>query len=147
MAIIKFINKPRPLCKKYRYYCLHGAFSHAIVVASILQRIDTFKGPFPPPKRAYFFVPPELDVQGCRKLPVPTASYTSSPDTLNHYLVYVFMRCLARCSAALTCVGAVPPRWLRAATDPSKVNTAKTSCSITVENPCNSAKLICAKSL
>src|SRR6185437_5685900 len=53
---------------------------------------------------------------------------------------------LARLMAVLTCVGAVPPIWLRLFIDPSKVNTAKTSLSINWENSCNSGRVSAPKS-
>ncbi|AVI82327.1 hypothetical protein XJ28_00345 [Pseudomonas syringae pv. tomato] len=39
-----------------------------------------------------------------------------------------------RATAARTCSGAVPPIWLRALTEPSRVSTANTSCSIWLLN-------------
>ena len=46
-----------------------------------------------------------------------------------------FNRFLARSTAALTCEGAVPPTWSRAATEPSGCNTANTSSPNFGENP------------
>ena len=80
-----------------------------------------------------------------RKTPTSRATSGRRPTEDPRHLARPYpcpSRARARAMAARTWAGAVPPMWSRAATEPSRVRTAKTSASIRGEKPRSSSRVM-----
>ena len=76
-------------------------------------------------------------------------TFPEFPDqfVLAEFLLHgVHSRLRARAIAARTCSGAVPPMWLRAASEPSTVSTAKMSFSTCGQKALSSSSVSCGRS-